>query len=479
MPIPSLRRRVGLLAAAVLAFAGCRSAVMLPPADAIVEGRTAIPAGTDTVADGSTVRVARATWPVRSPVAAAPQDFWSDIATLDMPAAQLSARSLDERTFVAALRTLMTADPEGAAIAFRALALNAKDFTVRARARIGLTMALSWRSEWTALSELGPDPDSAEVTDSLVVRAGVERWGRALSQVSAPVVDVPVEPVTMPIRKSAFGTPVVTVHVNGRPHEFWLDTGASMTLLSDRVAVQSGVKLAARDTLALGVVAGHIPARAVYVDSLKIGPMVVRGLGAALVSHDALRLDHAIVNGARKSVQIDGVIGTDLLRHLDLVIDAGARTLTMRRPVPNPRAVRNMFWVGYPVVRLMSRTGRPVLFGIDTGAEGTYVTTTLLKKLPRTPVAMRRGSIGGLGRDDVRTDWVARELTFSDGDHVISLRNAPVTPERRWTFVTFDGVLGSDVALASRMHLDFLNGVFDVRRSSSTQGTTSVTVGHQ
>jgi hypothetical protein len=41
------------------------------------------------------------------------------------------------------------------------------------------------------------------------------------------------------------------------------------------------------------------------------------------------------------------------------------------------------------------------------------------------------------------------------------------TPERRWTFITFDGVLGSDVALASRMHLDFLNGVFEVRRSSN------------
>jgi hypothetical protein len=156
----------------------------------------------------------------------------------------------------------------------------------------------------------------------------VERWGRALSNVPVPVIEIPDAPVTLPLRRSAFGTPVVTAFINGHPHEFWLDTGASMTLVSDEVAVSSGVKLAAEDALALGVVAGHIPARAVFIDSLAIGPVVARGLGAALVNRGALRLDHRVVNGIRESVQIDGVIGTDLLRQFDLVIDAArlART---------------------------------------------------------------------------------------------------------------------------------------------------------
>src|SRR5688500_18162404 len=88
MPIPLSRRLAGAILAVVLAALGCRTAAPLPPAAAIVEGRTAIPAGTDTVADGSTVRVTRATWPVRTPITAAPQDFWADIATLDVQAAQ-------------------------------------------------------------------------------------------------------------------------------------------------------------------------------------------------------------------------------------------------------------------------------------------------------------------------------------------------------------------------------------------------------
>jgi hypothetical protein len=65
----------------------------------------------------------------------------------------------------------------------------------------------------------------------------------------------------------------------------------------------------------------------------------------------------------------------------------------------------------------------------------------------------------------MHTDWVAREIRVSDGDYAIALRNSPVAPDRRWTFVTFDGVIGSDVAIATRLHLDFTNGVFDIRPS--------------
>src|SRR5206468_4688155 len=169
------------------------------------------------------------------------------------------------------------------------------------------------------------------------------------------------------------------------------------TLLSASVAIDAKVMLAAPDTLALGVVAGHIPARAVVIDSLAIGPMVARGISAAVVNPGALRLDRAQHNGLVEAVQIDGVIGTDLLRYLDVVLDAGAGTMTIRRPRRDVHAPRNLFWVGYPVVKLVTRDGRPVLFGLDTGAEGTFVTTALLRKLPRTPIAQRHMTLGGLG----------------------------------------------------------------------------------
>jgi hypothetical protein len=457
------------LALLALIAAGCRTGsghLLGPDADAIVEGRVDSTVRADTTDAPFTVSLDRARWSSRRQVQTG-TDFWSDISVLDLASADRTATTVDERTFVLALRTLMASDPEGAAIAFGALHLNAQDPLVRARARVGLTMALSWTSDWPALARIGADRDSSYATaDSTELQAGVERWARALSAVPAPEIFVPEDPIVLPMRRSAFGTPVITVRVNGQPHEFWLDTGASMTLLSASVAVKTGVYLAAPDTLALGVVAGHIPARAVLIDSLGIGPIVARGLSAAVVEPSALRLDRREVHGTMESIPIDGVIGTDLLRHMDVVLDAGAGTITIRRPRPDPKAVRNLYWVGYPVVKLVTRDGQPVLFGLDTGAEGTYVTTALLRKLPRTAVAARRMSLGGLGTGKQRTEWVARNIALSDGDYAIKLQNSPVTPDRRWTFLSFDGVIGSDVALATRMHLDFTNGVFDVRPSS-------------
>ena len=455
-----------LLAFALFAADGCRSGgLALPPAEAIVDGSADPSTPVDTISSMQTIGIARGQYTLHR---SRPEtrDFWEDVAVLDMAAADAAARSVDQLTFSLALKKLLTGDPEDAAVAFSALQANTTDGDVRARSRIGLTMALSWQSDWLALSRMATSREGIGASPLDDTPAAVERWGRALANVAPMRIDVPFTAVTLPMRRSAFGTPVVTVRLNGIPRDFWLDTGASMTLLSDDVAQASHVRLASPDTLALGVVAGVIDARAVLVDSLSLGPMVAYSLGAALVSHDALRMDRRVVNGRSETVKIDGVIGTDILRWLDIVIDAGAGTLTISRPRKQPHSVRNLFWVGYPVVRLVSETGRPLLFGLDTGAEGTYVTTTLLRKQPDTRVAMRLGSIRGLGSEEHRTQWVVRSLAMSDGDYAIRVENAPVAPERKWTFVTFDGILGADVALASRMHLDFVNGVFDIRRSA-------------
>ena len=474
-----MRARCLLGVCMLIAEAGCRTGgVALPPADAIVEGRVAGIVPVDTIDGEQTIGIARGKFAPRR-TRPDTHDFWGDVAVLDMVSADAAARTLDRLTFSLALKQLLAGDAGSAAVAFNALRATATESDIRARARIGLTMALSWQSDWVSLSRLASDRDSAAAATLDDAPAAIERWGRALANVPPLRMVVPTEAVILPMRRSAVGTPVVTVRLNGIPRDFWLDTGASMTLLSDDVARASNVRLSSTDTLGLGVVAGVIEARAVMIDSLAIGPVVAYDLGAALVSGGALRMDRRVVNGRTQEVRIDGVIGTDFMRGLDVVIDALAGTITLSRPRAQSRVTRNLFWVGYPVVRLVSENGRPLLFGLDTGAEGTYVTTTLLRKEPDMRIAMRRGSIRGLGTEEHRTEWVVRSLAVSDGDYVIRVQNAPVAPERKWTFVTFDGMLGADVALASRMHLDFTNGVFDIRRSASAPpGGPDVKVGH-
>ena len=162
-------------------------------AAAIVEGRTNGAVPTDTTDAKMTIGLQRAKWTLRSTPADGDDDFWSDVALLDTPSAERAATSMEERTFAAALRTLMEGQPEAAAAAFEILRGTANDSLVRTRARVGLTMALSYHSNWEAMARLRTVAELASdsATSPLAMAAGVERWARALSIVPPPVFDIP------------------------------------------------------------------------------------------------------------------------------------------------------------------------------------------------------------------------------------------------------------------------------------------------
>jgi hypothetical protein len=119
------------------------SALPMVSAAAIVEGRASAAVPTDTVDAAMSIGLQRARWSLRTQPAE-DRDFWSDVALLDTPSAERAATSMEERTFAVALRTLMEGEPEAAAVAFDILHGSASDSLVRSRARIGLTMALSY-----------------------------------------------------------------------------------------------------------------------------------------------------------------------------------------------------------------------------------------------------------------------------------------------------------------------------------------------
>jgi hypothetical protein len=462
--------RYGVLGWVVVAVAtACRTASpgVEASAEAIIEGAAPHDVRIDTTDVPFRASLDRASWRVKPGITPS-HSFWTDVADLDIESADADAKDFDERTFAAGLRRLMASDPEAAAVAFHALTRRATNPLVRAYSRAGLTMALSWYSEWRTIAELEREPssDSAFSADLSTRGASVERWAHAFADAAPPTVSFSKESIILPLRRSTIGTPVTRVMINGKPHEFWLDTGASMTVVSSSAAATAGIRLVANDTLSLGVVGGDVDARAAVVDSISIGGFTARGVAAALVDSRTLHLDYKRENGILVPVTIDGVIGADLLRRMDLVIDVANGTIAISKPQRDVHSVRNLFWVGFPVVRLTARDGHPLLFGLDTGAESTYVTMGFLRKLPRTRVATRRGQIGGLGGQKEKTEWVVREAAVSDGKYAMTMRNASISPDYPWNFVNFDGIIGSDIALGARLHLDFENGVFDIRPSA-------------
>jgi len=145
-----MRRSVVSLSCVFLGLLACHSTRRDPfagvgplaGADAIVEGRAAASA-TDTVDAKMSIRLLRARWALRNEHDEG-RDFWSDVALLDTQNAERAAKTMDERTFAVALRTLMDGQPGAAAVAFGLLHAAATDSLVRARAR-WVPVRCQWR----------------------------------------------------------------------------------------------------------------------------------------------------------------------------------------------------------------------------------------------------------------------------------------------------------------------------------------------
>lgn len=394
--------------------------------------------------------------------------FWSSVSALEVNSARAYASTVSERFFTDALSALVNGDDVKAEVLFHTL-LSDPDPLLRGRARIGMTVALDAQGKWQDLAALRSTnpPSSDSATANLTDRAAVDSWAGILRDVPAIEVEAPAAPETLPILGSSIGTPIIKVELNGRTHYFWLDTGASMSLLAANVAAECGVVPITGDTLAIAAAQSRIAARPAIANVVQIGNVTIRNLPVAVLDPSALRLDKRVANGRILTVKLDGVIGSDVLRRLSVVLDMGGGTISLARPAAHPPKTRTgertLVWMGFPVVRLLTRDGRQVLFGLDTGADSTIVTDAWLDNAPDPELSIAKGSVGVLGAAHADDLPVLRLVVVGDGEYILRLHGVPIVQERRQTFVTLDGVLGADVLAHTTLHMDITNGIFAIR----------------
>ena len=389
--------------------------------------------------------------------------FWTSVSALDVTAARAHASTVSERFFSDALSALVGGDVASAELLFHTL-LADSDPLLRGRARIGMTVALDAQGKWQELAalktEISQGPDSAT---RMVDRAAVDSWAGVLRDVPPVEFAAPAMPDVRPVLSSSVGTPIIAVEVNGYARHFWLDTGATMSLLAADVATQCGVVPITSDTLAIAAAQGRIEAKPAIAKLVQIGNVTIRNLPVAVLDPKVLRLDKQLANGRTVSVKLDGVIGSDVLRRLSVVLDMGAGTISLARPAAHPPKQRALIWIGFPVVRLLTRDGRSVLFGLDTGADSTIVTDTWMDKTPDPELSFAKGSVDALGDTHAGNLPVLRRVTVGDGEYILRLTGVPIVQERRQTFVVLDGVLGADVLAHATLHMDITNGIFSIR----------------
>lgn len=392
--------------------------------------------------------------------------YWEALAELHPVDAAANARTESEREFAEALGNLMNGEMEKAEERFGKLRSAATDTIIKTGSRVIYTATLQYQEKWADLAALRSEPTPVYIDRS--DRANIELWADAFKNLPPKTFTFrsPVTRLTMSM--SAVGTPLVPVTIAGKEYNFWLDTGSSLTMLASDVARDLGIQPLVADTLEIVTSTGRVKASPAVVPQLQIGQLVVQNAPTMIVDQTMMQMREPRPIDRAAPVKIDGIIGFDIIRQLDLEMDYGEATIRLRNPTTARHDTeRNMFWVGLPVVKLMSTDGIPLHFGLDTGAQVTFVTETLLDKLQMSPARTESRRVGGLGGEISLRAPVLPDLKVLVGNFPILFRGAVVRAPVYQVLASLDGVLGGDVWNSGIVRIDMTNGIFAVRRARS------------
>jgi clan AA aspartic protease (TIGR02281 family) len=402
-----------------------------------------------------------------STITSGSHSFWEAMSSLDTGYVYRHQVSDTQRDFAKALSLIMNGRHDDAALALDAIHAASTDSTIRVASRVLMTAMLQYQDNWKLLAELDSLARVNKKIDT-ADKAGVESWAIAFRQVPSRQIRFADAPAVLPLSLSVSGVPMIEVTINGKRHTFWLDTGASMSIVSSNVATELGMRPLTRDTLEVATTTGRVAAQPSQIERLQLGTIEVRNTPALIVASDRMLVRLGDQAGVPVVSEIEGVIGFDLISRFDLRIDYANARVTLAKPATNvrlPSTGRNLFWVGTPIVRLVTSKGIPLHFNLDTGAQETYSTDGLPIKTKARTFRGERRLIGGLaGVTSVHGRFVD-ELRASMGGQAMVLRKLMIFIPEVSSFVGLDGILGSDIGKGGVVRIDATNGLFMIEEA--------------
>lgn len=382
--------------------------------------------------------------------------FWHALEDANLQAAWIIAESNEQRRLVDTIEAFF-AGKDSEADSTVAPLLTAHDRDVRSAARITYGAILTANGDWSRLAAY-VDSAGRGRRDA----AGVETWAPAFKNVMTSTT-FSDSASSVPLTRSMTGVVIVPVTINGVKRHFWLDTGSSITILTSDVADASNVAGIGGDTLELVSSVGRLATRAAVVHSLQLGGVTITNAPAMIVSNEALQVREATTGMPPQP--IDGVIGFDVIRLLDLAIDDRRGNVIIRKPVARAEDAnhpRNLAWFGVPIVTLLTQGGSSVHMLLDTGAEETFGTPGMARKSKARWREAERRTVQGFGGTTTESGLVIPSLRLFLGDVPLTFERIFLYDAHYPTIFDLDGTLGADVGLGGVVRIDMTNGRFDI-----------------
>ncbi len=250
------------------------------------------------------------------------------------------------------------------------------------------------------------------------------------------------ESVTLPVD---FGRPNLvrlSARVNGRAaEELVLDSGASVSLLTDSAAERLGVRFVPGATAAArGLHDTETPMRLGWLDSVRMGDLTLTDVPVGVLPDGTLTFETASLG----VFHLNGVLGAHFMKEFDWRIEYIEKRVFARRLDPKaPRGSKdqNVFFRRMkPMVRT-SLNGQPwSLFLLDTGSEPSMVTRGGLRKTRLSePEAAYPVTLEGIGKSRVSWGKISN-VTVGVGAYMVRFKDIVVKEEGEGLE---DGILGA------------------------------------
>jgi len=177
-----------------------------------------------------------------------------------------------------------------------------------------------------------------------------------------------------------------------------------------------------------------------------------------------MRLKSTSEDVTGRGVRVDGIIGWDIIRQFDVVLDYRSGTITFKKPEHLGiigTEFQNLTWVGKPLVQVRMKPGGTFEFTLDTGAQATLLNGSILDKLELVVTAYS-GRVFGIAKTGGQTKRVVPNLTLNVGGSSVHLESILVYGPAYSGLINCDGILGSDVARFGKIRIDATNGLFSL-----------------
>ncbi|HET9635790.1 MAG TPA: aspartyl protease family protein [Gemmatimonadaceae bacterium] len=386
-------------------------------------------------------------------------EYWDALADLNLSALRNSAEGDVQQGFARGMSLLADGDTEGAERAFIAGGEQRSDANVGIASQIMLATTLLYEHKWAELRAFALSPQLSPSDKDIL--HDYQRWGFAFANVEPQRVSMSVDSALMPLRLSPIGTPTIKVRINGKLYDFWLDTGSSITVLNSDVAKEIGAALLSSENLAVRTFGGSAPVKASFVRRIEIGPLLLENTPAVIVDAAHMVLKPAPDRPRGAGMRIDGIIGWDTIRQLDLLLDYTGGLLEIRRPIREGYSPHNLTWMGKPFVEVRTKRGETLHLTLDTGAQASFLNALALDRTGATSTSSEN-IVFGIAGTGTRADKVIRALRLDVGGTQVSLEGVMVYGPKYSGMINCDGILGSDVARFGTIRIDATNGVFAV-----------------